>query len=605
MSAARLCLALFLFGACLAAGAAPQLTVPHGRLGQNGPGGPSAIWPGGAEPGFVIDTSGDLAHAAGSLQRRALDGAAIAWEASAVLDKTPARNIFTIDPAGATIPFAWASLPLASRALLDQSDGLGELRTAFLRGDRSGEGTLFRKRAGLLGDIVGSTPLIVDGLAVYVGANDGMLHAFSAATGQEQFAYVPAALVRDLPALTSPAYKARPYVDGSPAQGRARLGAVQRTVLASGMGMGARGVFALDITDPPMQALWEFGPVDDPAMGHVREAPLIAKSAAQRWFAVVSSGINNLAPDGAGALFLLALDKPASQKWQRGANYFSIAAAGSYTLAAPALVLDADGGAIRAYAGDLLGNLWRFDLASMTAHRLFSARDAGGAAQPIAHAPKVVHVPGGGYLVLFATGKLIEQSDLLPSSYTDQTLYAIFDAPGAGSELVTSRTQLAARTMSTSAGGYAIKGDSVTYAGPNAKKGWYVDLPNSRKGGERAAASPVSIADAVLFASLMPGAGGRLYILDALTGFSHTPAVTGARAPVDTALPLVFVETAPEKGAREPTGRVTTTRRVTLYAPHAVAGAPAPTIEVRTPAGRLGWREVANWPELHQAATGR
>jgi type IV pilus assembly protein PilY1 len=603
MSAARLCLAWLLLAACLAAGAAPQLTVPHGRLGQSGPSGPSAIWPGGAEHGFVIETSGDLARAVGTLQRRALDANTVAWEAGVVLDKTQPRNIFTSDPSGATIPFAWASLPLASRALLDQSDGLGELRTAFLRGDRSGEGTLFRKRAGLLGDIVGSTPLIVDGQAVYVGANDGMLHAFSAATGQELFAYVPAALVADLPALAGPGYKARPYVDGSPGHGRARLGAAQRTVLACGMGMGARGVFALDITDPAMQALWEFGAADDPAMGHVRAAPLIAKSAAQRWFAVVSSGINNLAPDGGGALFLLALDKPAPQKWQRGANYFSIAAAGSYTLSAPALVLDADGSAIRAYAGDLLGNLWRFDLVAMTAHRLFSARDAGGAAQPIAHAPKVVHVPGG-YLVLFATGKLIEQSDLLPSSFTDQSLYAIFDGPGALSEMVASRAQLAARTMSASAGGYAIKGAGVAYSGPDAKKGWYVDLPNARKAGERGAASPVSIADAILFASVMPGAGGRLYILDPLTGFSHTAAVTGERAPVDTALPLLFVETAREKGVREPTGRVTTTRRFTLFTSHAVPGAPAPSIEVRTPSGRLGWREVANWPELHQAATG-
>jgi type IV pilus assembly protein PilY1 len=601
MNAARLRLALLLLAACLSARAAPQLTVAHGRLGQSGTAGPSAIWPGGPGPGFVIDTSGDLAQASGTLRRRALDGTAFAWDAGALLDKTTARNIFTLAPSGATVPFAWASLAPASRALLDQSDGLGELRTAFLRGERSGEGTLFRKRAGLLGDIVGSTPLIVDGLAVYVGANDGMLHAFSAATGQELFAYVPAALVPDLAALASPAYKARPYVDGSPGLGRAG----GRTLLASGMGMGARGVFALDITGPAVQALWEFGAADDPAMGHVREAPLIAKSAAQRWFAVVSSGINNLAPDGGGALFLLALDKPAPQKWKRGANYFSIAAAGSYTLSAPALVLDADGSAIRAYAGDLLGNLWRFDLAAMTAHRLFSARDAGGAPQPIAHAPKVVHVPGGGYLILFATGKLIEPDDLLPSSFTDQSLYAIFDAPGARSETVASRAQLAARTMSASAGGYAIKGAGVAYSGPDAKKGWYADLPNARKGGERAAAGPVSIADAVVFASVMPGAGGRLYILDALTGFSHTPAVTGERAPVDTALPLLFVETALEKGAREPTGRITTTRRVSVFVPNAVQGAPAPTIEVRYPAGRLGWREVANWPELHQAATGR
>ena len=592
---ASLALLLLLLLASVAAIAAPPLIVPHGRLGHSGTDGPSAVWQG--TPGFVIDTTGDIANAVGTVRRRSLDGGALAWDAAVILDKATARTFITIDQSGATIPFAWASLSAASRALLDQSDGLGELRTAYLRGDRSGEGSLFRKRGGLLGDIVGSTPLIVDGLMVYVGANDGMLHAFSATTGAELFAYVPAALLAELPALASPGYKARPYVDGSPAQ--ARAGA--RSVLASGMGMGARGVFALDISTPAAQALWEFTAADDAAMGHVREAPHIIKTGlAQRWFALVTSGINNLAPDGSGALFLLALDKPPAQKWQRDANYFSIRAPGSSTLAASALVLDADGNATRAYAGDLLGNLWRFDLIAMTAQRLFSARNTDGLRQPITHAPKVVHAPGGGYLVLFATGKLIEESDLLAASNSGQSLYAILDAPDAVGGVT--RAQLAARTMSTAAGGYTIEGEAVVYAGPDARKGWYVDLPNP---GERAAASPVSIAGAMLFASVVPGADGRLYLLDPLTGLAYTPGVTGKRTPADMSLPLVLVDAPLVKGEREPTGRVTVTRRLTLLSSQAGKGGGAPVIEVRYPTGRMGWREVANWPELHKAATGR
>jgi type IV pilus assembly protein PilY1 len=593
------CLLLLLV--CSGSAAAPQLSVPHGRLGQSDGTGPAALWQSGPGPDFVIEASGELATGAGTLRRRALSGAA-SWEAGAILDRAAARNIVTPGPSGTTIAFAWSSLPPASRALLDQSDGLGELRTAFLRGDRSGEGKQFRTRAGRLGDIVGSTPLIVDGQMVYVGANDGMLHGFSATTGEEMFAYVPAALLADLPALASSGYQARPFVDGSAGYGRNGT----RAVLASGMGMGARGVIALDLSAAAVQALWEFTAADDPAMGHVREAPQFIKTGpAQRWFALVTSGINNLAPDGAGALFLLALDKPLQQQWQRGVNYASIVAPGSYTLSAAALVRDAAGGTTLAYAGDLLGNLWRFDLRAMTAQRLFTARDSSGLRQPIAHAPKVVHAPGGGYLILFATGRLIEKSDLLPASYSDQSLYAIFDAGAARADPVASRAQLAARTMSASAEGYSVAGASVTYAGPDARQGWYADLPNARKAGERAAASPVSIASAMLFATVLPGGGGQLYLLDPLTGLAYDGAVTGGRSPVDTTLPLQQVDAPLEKSVREPTGRITVTRRVTLRSSTAPEGAAPPAIVVRYPEGRMGWREVANWPELHRAATGR
>ena len=665
MRAARRWMVMALLCASVAAGAAPpQLVVPHGRLGHTGATGASAIWRS-AGGTFVIQASGDLANETGNLERRALEagedgavsvGSQIVWDAASLLDKGAARKLFTSDQSGATIAFDWDSLPADTRALLDQpapgapSDGLGELRTAFLRGDRSHEEgqpkALFRKRASVLGDIVNSTPLIVGApqpaladsahaafrakyknrtLAVYVGANDGMLHAFSAITGDELFAYVPAVLTRHLPALASPAYKARAYVDGSPAVADALVGASWRSVLASGMGMGARGLFALDVTDPASgtQALWEFTEADDAAIGYVREPPLIAKvgvgkGGGSAHFVIVSSGINGQAPDGGAALFLLSTSKSAADKWKAGDNYFSISTHGDggatvNALSAPALVISSEGSATRAYAGDLLGNLWRFDFSTMKAHRLFTARDAGGVQQPIAHAPKVVHAPGGGYLILFATGKMIEASDLLPSSNAVQSVYAIYDRPGAaGGDAVNSRAQLAARTLVPSAVGYAIKGDSFALTGPDKKSGWYFDLPNSQKTGERAAGSPVSIAEAVVIASLLPGAGkdvaptSRVYVLDALSGFAHAPAsgetgkpVTGELAAIDPTLPLLLVEGAPKKGARNATGGVAMTRRVSLLGP---SGSAAVKIDANYRAGRMGWREVANWKELHEAA---
>ena len=266
----------------------------------SGAAGPSAAWRG-TDTAFVIQTG------AGGVQRRALalangaatTGADIMWDAAELLTGKPpeARNIYT-SFAGATLPFAWTALPPQTRDLLN-ADGQGEERTAYVRGDRRREigqpDGLFRKRTSVLGGIVHSVPLIVGAppaagmgeghdafraraksrpMAVYVGANDGMLHAFAAADGSELFAYVPAALVAALPALSDPAAPARAYVDASAGQGDALIGGRWATVLASGMGMGARGVFALDISDPAvfaegLGALWEFTEKDDPAIGHV------------------------------------------------------------------------------------------------------------------------------------------------------------------------------------------------------------------------------------------------------------------------------------------------------------------------------------------------
>ena len=675
MRAARIWAAFCLLLVAVLAGAAPQLVVPNGRLGQAGSAGPLAIYRGNDGLSFLIQASGEIAAGAGTLKRRALDigsdgtivyAAEPTWDAAVMLSAGTPRKIFTADASGTTVPFAWETLPPAARSLLDvpdfgaPADGMGELRTAFLRGERTLElgqpQGKFRKRTSPLGDIVNSVPLIVGPPlpdladsghaafraqfkgrepAVFVGANDGMLHAFSAATGAELFAYVPAVLMPHLPVLSSPAYQWRPFVDGSAGVGDARVGGTWRTILASGMGMGARGLFALDVSDPArfsagLRCIWEFTEADDPGIGYLRSAPLVAAIRFRRglsearpgYFAIVTSGWNKLAQDGGDALFLLSLDKPASQKWQLGVNYFSIATAGGEgllpnALSPPALVLSMDGSASRAYAGDLHGNLWRFDFGSMTAKRLFTARDDGGAPQPIAHAPKVVFAPGGGYLVLFATGKLIEEADWLAPSFTQQSVYAIFDAPPTDRESAVTHGQLAARTLSTGGTGYAISGGEFTYFGPDAKKGWYFNFPNTRTGGERAAGSPVSIEGAIAIASVAPGAAKnaapatRLYLVDALSGFAYDPivgakrdAATGALVPIDALQPLIFIDSRSSLSERDPTRGATARRRLTLVTPGGGAQATPPVkIDVRSAAGRMSWREVTNWQELHQAAT--
>ncbi|WP_334189718.1 pilus assembly protein, partial [Noviherbaspirillum sp.] len=463
------------------------------------------------QPGFESSTW------SGSLKKLALKpdasgnidvASAPDWDAGELLSgfHQPAedvRNIYTAQINGGalrTIPFKWDQLSGTQRELLNldpvsgKPDALGENRLAYLRGQRNLEtgkpSGIFRPRTRVLGDIVNSNvvyagPPSANGLgtgyaqfqdalkgrakAVYVGANDGMLHAFNAQDGGELFAYVPNAVVRNLAHLTSPEYLHRPYVDGMLTVAEARVAGSWKTVLAAGMGGGGQGLFALDVTDPERfsagsGALWEFTDVDDPDMGNLTGAPAIVKFASgasagpseYRYFVAAPSGLNNYKDDGsfnqdaASALFFLALDKPPSEKWQLGVNYFKSRTPATDPalqtgLSAPAVVADQGGGGLYAYAGDLQGNLWRFDLSGMASRSsavanatlLFVARDAAGNRQPVSTQPKVVFAPGGGYVILFGTGKFVEHRDAAAGEFRMQSFYAIHDAMPSQSTTVT------------------------------------------------------------------------------------------------------------------------------------------------------------------------
>ncbi|MFB9241120.1 hypothetical protein IV454_30105 [Massilia antarctica] len=645
--------------------------------------------------GFILQASHDLAAGSGTLQRRALaigkgGEPAIApapdWDASDLLSgnasaapplpplNPAARKIYTLDyrpDKTVTIPFEWPSLPQDSRALLDVSlaggaaDGLGEARTAFLRGERGMEegrkGGVFRRRASVLGDIVHSVPLLVGPPpasrsdpayadfyrrhharpeVAYVGANDGMLHAFDTASGAELFAYVPNALLPALPLLASPGVRHRPYVDASAGSGEALVDGRWRTILASGMGMGARGVFALDISDPAafhagLGALWEFTERDDPAMGHVAAPPLVARFRVAvkdgvplyRDFVVVSSGINNGSADGDGALFLLAPDKPASQRWRRGVNYYRFDAPASdralaNALSPPALAMAGDSSVRHAYAGDLQGRLWRVDFSGpapwgSAVSPLFDARDAGGRRQPMTHAPRIVFAPGGGYLVLFGTGKFLEQADTERSSFLPQSFYAVHDAAGKPLPPL-SRARLAPRTL-TGTARYTVTGAHIEFGGPEAPdspKGWFFDFPQTALDGERVVASPLSRAGTLIVDTLLPGAdlctgpASRSYVIDALSGFAIGPdgvarsgESTGERYAALAGVAPLMIAAGVDSGVPTATGRAEAVHTYAIVRPQE-GGKAASTqqVIVRFPSRRLGWREIPNWQDLHDAS---
>ena len=315
-------------------------------------------------------------------------------------------------------------------------DNLWQDRVNYLRGSNAKEGNPFRARSRAMGDIVNSgvqyigspsaTRALGDGYnqyvaanssrtaAVYVGANDGMMHAFNAKTGRELFAYIPSWMGPKLSALTDVSYKYythQAYVDATPVIGDAKIGRGStendwKTVLVSGTGGGGKGIFALDVTKPDNftadSVMWEFTHVNDADMGYVIGKPRIVKMQVQseggsenkyKWFALVPAGANNYVDIGDGiysttgkaAIFLLALDKGKNESWQEGVNYYkislpynpalyqsSVSGAGQLVKATGIINLEAVVGSNQnavdlVYAGDLHGNLWVLNFAADSA----------------------------------------------------------------------------------------------------------------------------------------------------------------------------------------------------------------------------------------------
>lgn len=637
--------------------------------------------------------SNGLAWDAGAI----LSGAAGSDTAAQAARPAPSqRNIYTAivqdDGRLVSVPLLWDSLSPVQQAALDlapdgRPDGLGRQRLDFLRGDRALEGTLMRRRGSVLGDSVHATPVLVGRATgagqgadysafyqrsrlrrsvVYLGANDGMLHGFDAADGSELFAYVPDALFSHLADLSNPAYVHRAYVDGPASAGEALLGTHWKTVLVSAMGGGAQGVFALDVSDPEALAagrgvLWEFTDRDDALMGNVTALPQIARIrtgsagsggglAAYRYFAVVASGLNNYADDGhrsataRDALFLLALDKAPDQPWQLNLNYYRLITpvadpALAHALSAPALVNDRDGVLRYAYAGDLQGNVWRFDFnggapwrdavgPGAGAQPLFVARDAAGLRQPITQQPKVVYAASGGYLVLFGTGKLMEQADRAPARFAPQSYYGILDSLEQPAVLVGSRRELSERVLSGAADAavFAISGAPMEPG----SKGWYLDFARAADTGERSIDSGLLLDGLLVFNTVLPGADGcaaavsRSYALDALTGLAAERATTAANEHIVGLIqssyaltPFALPSMASTVARPDSAGQILFEKNYSIanLGAQSTPGAPNPASDASaaalTPvgratsqirAGRLSWREVANWRELHQAA---
>lgn len=477
------------------------------------------------------------------------------WRASAMLDTSTfsVNNRLVLTSPGGTITssFLWGSLTTAMQADLSGTDGTttGSLRLNYLRGDRSRErqnGGQFRDRASRLGDIVNSniwmtgkpsrmafdhhqhaafrtaqasrTPVL------YVGANDGMLHGFNANTGQEVVAYVPRGVYPNLRDYTQESYAHKYFVDGHPFTGdvdtsgrgdSTTQNGVWRTMLVSGMGGGSKGYFVLDVTTPSAaQVIMDNTLSSDEDIGHIYAQPVvdpvtgsrseqIVKMNNGRWAVVMGNGYNSTSElpvlliqylDGNRALLKIAASSTPGQ---------------TNGLSAPRLIdINGDGKVDIAYAGDLQGNLWKFNLTATSdaswslagSGPVFTAEYPTGTRQPITVAPLWMAPPEGGIQIAFGTGRNITEADR--SSTATHTIYSLRDSSTYASSTstvsltsnmaaITGRSQLVAQTVvstvtSTSSVTntnpyFNTSQNDVNYGGTSPRRGWYMDLPVSRE----------------------------------------------------------------------------------------------------------------------------
>lgn len=437
-----------------------------------------------------------------------ISGAPI-WRAASQIPAAAERHIFTQGEAGQS---GRGLSKLATFPTLAQKDTLTEPVADWIRGDRSREGKGLRVRSGVLGDIVHSSPLHVktaNAEAIFVGANDGMLHAFDAVTGKEIFAYVPGLL--DMESLKYLAeaekYRHRYYVDGPLVAGR--VDGDEVTVVGT-LGRGGRGVYAvsLNLAKPSSApAGWEY--TDDEDMGMVLSRPQIHRIAGQggaaRTVALVPNGINS--PSGRAALYVLD-----AETGERIGKIVAGNETGNGLSALTVLDRNGDGRVDTAYAGDLRGNVWRFDLSGTAgngqASRIFTATNAAGQRQPITGGVGVaLHPATRRPWVFFGTGSYLSADDAADVSV--QSWYGVEDRGTAAS-----RNQLRTRRIvaTGSIGGKTVRAFGKASANDmTGKRGWVVDLqtPGTDAEGERMIGETQQvIGGRTLMASSMIAEGG-------------------------------------------------------------------------------------------------
>jgi type IV pilus assembly protein PilY1 len=514
------------------------------------------------------------------------------WVASNSLPTAAARKIFVGNGTGLE-PFN-TSLSSGMRTLLNDT---GNDLINFLRGDRSKEGNGYRCRGdrpgttkctkvkdpsgnytneGLIGDIVNSNPVLlsdnvdmnyqllssseastyrafvdqkrarVNGTtntsALVVGANDGMLHVFDAATGAEVLAYIPQAVVSNLKRLSDKNYgntidetqptSHRYFVDGKLNESDVVIDGNWANVVVGSAGAGAKSVFALkfDSRNPKdfsgvsptttaassLPVLWEINDIpsstlaDKAKLGHITGSMSMGRMKNGQWVVIFGNGLDSTS--GGAHLWIVDIKTGAVVKTIQAGSDTSGNGLGPVTL-----LRDVNRNVIGAYAGDAKGSLWRFDLESasvgdwkvgLSGAPLLTMSPS----RPITASPIFISHPKGGLMVMFASGRVYANGDETNGDL--QSIIGVWDLTIPGKPSATSPTatmsQIVDQPVNTQpvvSGGlttYQTSSNATSFSFTNGsgKRGWKVDM--KLQAGERVIFNPSIISTLVYFNSIAP-----------------------------------------------------------------------------------------------------
>jgi type IV pilus assembly protein PilY1 len=477
-----------------------------------------------------------------------------------------------------------SSLSLADRAIVDDGANI----VGWLRGQQQyANDTILRaytqtatKPAGMastipivLGDIASSKPAFlreprkaytlpgyatykVDNAgrspAVFAAANDGMLHAFNATTGEEMWAYMPRMTMSKLHLQASTTYGTNHQfsTDGSPELGDVQIGGVWKTVMVAGLNGGGRGYYALDVTNPANPvALWEicadaaicagtgyypnlglsFG---NPQFGTWKDAAGVA-----HWVVFLSSGYNNApgavttaSSPGEGILYVVDIANGRVLDTISNRSGDAATPSGLAKITAVTANPNTDPLVTAVYGGDNQGQMWRFSFAVPGAPAVVKMGDAG-VLQPITTRPEVTLCKVGSgagasakTVVVFGTGRLLDVPDVSNTSL--QSAYVLLDKPAGIAAADWRNTSTMARQSLTRLAGtnidrYSISGTAVDFS---TQSGWWLDF--DQNAGERVNLDPKVVAGGLNIVTNMPssssacavGGTSNVYQLNVCTG---------------------------------------------------------------------------------------
>ncbi|MCF6288496.1 MAG: hypothetical protein L3J53_04575 [Proteobacteria bacterium] len=395
---------------------------------------------------------------------------------------------------------------------------------------------------------------------ILVGANDGMLHAFGAGIidvpsgGDEHWAYIPSKALENIGELIDPQYDHRSYVDATPAVKDAFLctGGICNwsTVAVGHMRNGGKLFYALDLgndTTAKPTALWEFTDDDDPDMGYTYSSALISRvidpvTKQSEWVAFLPNGYNS--DNHQSVLYAVSLrtgqllhkwttnigniDEPNGMGAAVAADYIAYSANGVDQF------FGADQAADFVYAGDLHGNVYKFDTQAIFSGSLESTPEIlfdGNRDQPITASPRVFTADSGSssdVMVVFGTGKYIEVPDRETATLPTQYMVGLRD-DAAGTYSYPNglnESSLIEQTISEVAGLRTVSSNPVAD-----DEGWKLALPTQ---GERMVnhISRDNQAKLLIFLTIIPNGvdpclpGGASWVMAIGSGTGGSPGVS-------------------------------------------------------------------------------